>query len=163
MNVYSIYLIKMSSTSLKQKILGFSQRGHQLLEQLLQLEPLLRGSLARVETRCGKPNCWCAQSSKGHPHLRLTWSENGQMTTRKVPAQATERVQECTANYRRFRSLRRELLTFQARLQELLDQYEQSLIHEAQRPLNSLGFTSKMSPRTDRRQQKRRSKRKSNA
>lgn len=144
----------MSSPLLKQKIRKLAQRGHDLLDQLLQIQPLLRGSFTQIHTRCGKPNCWCAQSPKGHPHLRLTWSENGHLTTRKIPAQAAERVRELTQNYRQFRALRRQLLALQAQAQELLDHYEQSLITQAQRPLRSLGFTSKMSPRSDRRRQK---------
>jgi hypothetical protein len=41
----------------------------------------------------------------------------------------------------------------QAQMQELLDQYERNSITQAQGPLSSLGFTSKMSPRTGRRRQ----------
>ena len=144
----------MSSANLKQRIIVLQQRGRDLLDQLLQIQPLLRGSFTQVYTRCGKLNCWCAQSSKGHPHVRQTWSENGQLTTRKVPAQAAERIRELTGNYRKFRSLRRKVLGLQGRLQKLLDTYEQSLIAQAQRPLRSLGFTSKMSPRTYQRRQK---------
>ena len=152
--MYMLYLIKMSSADLKQRILGLQQRGRDLLDQLLQIQPLLRGSFTQVYTRCGKANCWCAQSSKGHPHLRLTWSENGQLTTRKVPVQAADQVRDLTGNYRQFRSLRRKLLALQAKMQELLDRYEKSLITQSQSPLRSLGFTAKMSPRTDRRRQK---------
>jgi len=89
----------MSSAKLKQRILDLQQRGRDLLDQLLQIQPLLRGSFTQVYTRCGKPNCWCAHSSRGHPHVRLTWSQSGQLTTRKVPAQAADRVRELTGNY----------------------------------------------------------------
>ncbi len=143
----------MSSADLKQRILGLRQQGRDLLDQLFQIQPLLRGSFSQVYTRCGKANCWCAHSAKGHPHLRLTWSENGVLTTRKVPAPAADQVRQLTGNYRQFRSLRRKLLGLQARMQDLLDQYEQSLITRAQRPLSSLGFTAKMSARTYQRRQ----------
>ena len=144
----------MSSALLRRRIGGLQQRGRDLLDQLLQLHPLLRGSFTQVYTRCGKSNCWCAHSAKGHPHLRLTWSENGLLTTRKVPPQAADQVRTSTGNYRQFRSLRRKLQALQTQMQDLLDQYEQNSIAQAQRPLNSLGFTSKMSPRKDRRRQK---------
>lgn len=139
----------MSSRSLKQQLLTLRQRGHDLLDQLLQVQPLLRGSFAQVHTRCGKANCWCARKTKGHPHLRLIWSENGQLTTRKVPPQAADRVQQLTDNYRQFRLLRRKLVELQAQMRDLLDQYERSSITQAQGPLNTLGVTLKMSPRTD--------------
>ena len=138
----------MSSAKLKQKILALQHQGGQLLEQLLQDQPLLRGSFTQVYTRCGKPNCWCAQSPKGHPHVRLTWSENGQLTTRKVPVQAVDRVRELTAHYRSFRSLHHQLLRLQAKMNDLLDRYEASLIAQARKPLRSLGFTPTMSPRS---------------
>ena len=138
----------MSSAKLKQKIVGLQQQGSELLDQLLQIEPLLRGSFTQVFTRCGKPTCWCAHSARGHPHVRLTWSENGQLTTRKVPAPAVDRVRELTGNYRQYRSLHRKLLKLQAKMEELLDRYEATLIAKAQRPLRSLGFTSTMSPRS---------------
>lgn len=144
----------MSSPSQKKIILKLAQRTHQLLEQLLEIQPLLRGSLTQVHTRCGKANCWCAASAQGHPHLRLTWSQCGQMTTRKVPAQLAQTLGEWTDNYRRFRSLRRKLVDLHIQLQVLLDGHEQSMILRAQRPLSSLGFNSKMSPRSDRRRQK---------
>lgn len=143
----------MSSANLQQKILGLQQRGGDRLDQLLQIRPLLRGCFSRVYTRCGKSNCWCAHRAKGHPHVRLTWSENGQLTTHKVPTPAIDQVRTLTGNYRKFRSLRRQLLSLQAQLQALLDRYEESLILQAQRPLKSLGFTSKMSARTDRKRQ----------
>ena len=144
----------MSSAKLKQRILDLQQRGCDLLDQFLQVQPLLRGSFTQVYTRCGKPNCWCAQSSRGHPHVRLTWSESGQLTTRKVPAQAADRVRELTGNYRQFRSLHRKLVSLQPQMQHLLEAYEASLIAQAQRPLRTLGFTSTMSARAYRNRQK---------
>jgi len=138
----------MSSAKLKRKIWDLQQQGRQLLEALLAIEPLLRGCLTQVFTRCGKPNCWCAQCPKAHPHVRLTWSENGRLTTRKVPPQAIPRVRELTGNYRAFRSLHRKRLKLQAQMEDLLDRYEASLIAQAQGPLRSLGFTSTMSARS---------------
>ncbi len=138
----------MSTGNLQRKILALQQRGRDLLDELFQIQPLLRGSFTQVYTRCGKPNCWCTHSPKGHPHVRLTWSENGQLTTRKVPTQAVDQVRELTGNYRRFRSLHRKLLRLQAQMEGLLDRYEASLIAQALRPLRSLGFTSTMSPRS---------------
>jgi hypothetical protein len=145
----------MSSVNLQQQIATLRQRGRELLDHLLQIQPLLRGSFTQVYTRCGKSNCWCAHSPKGHPHVRLTWSENGHVTTRKVPAPAADQVRKLTGNYRQFRALRRQLQALQARLQDLLDRYEQSLIVQAQRPLRAVGFSPKMSARTGKRRQNR--------
>src|SRR5450756_1389528 len=81
-----------------------------LLDQLLDSSPILRGSFSRIHTRCGKPNCWCAQAGKGHVHARITWSQDGQMVTRKVPEEFLDRVQQLTASYRQFRQSQRRLV-----------------------------------------------------
>ena len=76
----------MSSASLKKDLLTLLSDYQRLLRELLRGRPHLRGSFHQVYTRCGKPNCWCAKADKGHPHVRLTWSEAGNFVTRKVPA-----------------------------------------------------------------------------
>jgi hypothetical protein len=116
---------------------------------------MLRGSFSRISTRCGRANCWCAHSPKGHPHTRLTWSQNGQLTTRKVPADQKERVLEWTHNYRQFRARRRKLRALHRQIQNLLDQYEQALLAQTRKPLSFLASSSKMSAHHQPNQQKR--------
>ena len=137
----------MSSALLRKRLLVLNQRAGDLLEELLQIQPLLRGTFSQVQTRCGKANCWCAHNPKGHPHTRLTWSENGRITTRKVPPEAIERVVELTRNYRQFRTLRRKLQLLHAQLDARFDHYEEKLIGQGQRSLHSLGLTLQMSSR----------------
>jgi hypothetical protein len=132
-------------SSAKEKILILAGDHRQRLEKLLQVGPLLRGSFGRVFTRCGKPNCWCAQSKKGHPHTRMTWSQEGQMVTRRVPAPAAEKVLELTRNYRQFRFDRRTLLTLEAQIQRLLDRYEEALTNQVRRSFAFLDLNPKMS------------------
>ena len=124
----------MSSANFKKRLLTLVSRRSQLLDQLLEIRPILRGSFGRIHTRCGKPNCWCAQSDKGHPHARLTWSESGKMMTRKVPAEHTDEIVGLTQSYRKFRSLRRKFLALEEKILLQLDQYEKSLVTQARRP-----------------------------
>jgi hypothetical protein len=145
----------MSSASIRQKLWLLVPRRRGLLRQLLQDQSILRGSFNHVSTRCGKANCWCATDPKGHAHARLTWSEEGALTTRKVPSDYIKRVIKLTQNYRQFRSRRRKLTTIEARVQDLLDQYEKALIAEARKPLCFLALTPKMSTVQDRRRQTR--------
>lgn len=135
-------------SSVKDNLLfGVHEYEHRL-KKLLETGPMLRGSLGRVFTRCGKATCWCAQSPKGHPHTRMTWSQEGQMVTRKVPADAADQILELTHQYRRFRADRRALFALQVKLQSLLDRYEQSLTNQSQRSFPFLGLKSRMSRRS---------------
>jgi hypothetical protein len=124
------------------------------LEELLSSGALLRGSFCRVHTRCGKANCWCAKSPQGHRHTRLTWSEQGQMMTRSVPAEAIDQVVELTSNYRKFRRNRRKLLVLADRMEEQLEGFEQGLLRQGIELLTKLGFSAEMSPRKQNRRPK---------
>jgi hypothetical protein len=142
-------------SSLKEKILFGINEYEQRMKKLLEGGPMLRGSVGRVFTRCGKPTCWCAKSPQGHPHTRMTWSQEGQMVTRKVPAEAIQQILELTHQYRRFRSDRRTLLALQIKLQNLLDRYEETLTHQARRWFPGLRIISKMSRRSKKTRAKR--------
>src|SRR4029079_5447603 len=92
----------MSSIHLKKKLLKLLSERQCMLRQMLRSQPMLRGSFHRVYTRCGKINSWCAKAKKGHPHARLTWSEEGAMKTRKVRASEQKTVIKLTATYKKF-------------------------------------------------------------
>jgi hypothetical protein len=115
-----------------------------LLDQLLALPAGVRGTFSRIYTRCGKPTCWCAREPQGHPHTRLTWSENGTLITRKVPGDQIQEVLRLTANYRRFRALRRQLRELQGEIDRRLDRYEQDVTVRARRALKFLPPPPKM-------------------
>jgi hypothetical protein len=111
----------------RKKILAAEARRRNLFRQLLGPVEILRGSYALVYTKCGRSNCWCS-TGKGHPHPRITWKQCGQGTTRKVPRDQIDWIQKVTANYRRFRLQRREIVAIEATLQELLDQHELRMV-----------------------------------
>lgn len=135
----------MSSTVSKRELLVLLSRHGRLLKQILRPQRILRGSFHRVYTRCGKSNCWCAKAKKGHPHARLTWSEQGTMMTRKVGASEQKAVIKLTGSYRRFCEQRRELTALELQIQNRLDDYEKALIHETRKPLGLLPQKSPLS------------------
>ncbi len=124
-------IIKMSTTKYRKKLLALQRQQAKLFERLLEVRPILRGTVNRVYTRCGKPNCWCARDPKGHAHVRMTWSQEGKMITRKVPLADLARIRDLTENYRRFRSLRRRLGELHAQVKRMLDCYERSLVDDS--------------------------------
>ena len=135
----------MSSPSLKRKLLILLSVRARLLQQLLRQQRILRGSFHQVSTRCGKSNCWCAKARQGHTHARLTWSEEGTIITRKVPAGEAREIIKLTDNYRRFRAQRGQAAALDIKIQERLDQYEKVLIREVRKPLFFLAIPSKVS------------------
>jgi hypothetical protein len=130
----------MSSLRLEKTLRKLQGRHDQLLEELINTPPMLRGSFSRVSTRCGKPTCWCAQSAKGHRHTRLTWSEQGKLITRKVPEDQVDRVVELTGNHCRFRTRRRELARVQKQLLETIAKLESVVNEQTRKPLSYLAL-----------------------
>src|SRR5512146_2272073 len=118
----------MSSSVSKRQLLALLSRHSRLLRQLLRPQRILRGSFHQVYTRCGKSNCWCAKNKKGHPHARLTWSEEGTMMTRKVGASEQKAVIKLADAYKRFCEQRRQLTALELKIQNHLDDYEKALI-----------------------------------
>ena len=143
----------MSSASLKNDLIDLLSQYQHLLGKLLRGRPHLRGSFHQVYTRCGKPNCWCAKADKGHPHLRLTWSDAGNFVTRKVPAAEKDQVTKLTDNYRQFREQRRRLTALAFQIDECLDQYEKALTEEVRKPLVFLTSSAQLSAQRGRRLQ----------
>lgn len=137
----------MSTLSAQKKIRQIRQRQAAAIEGLLASPPMLRGALVRVSTRCGKPTCWCAAGPEGHEHTRLSWSQDGRRTTRKVPLEERQRVRTLTLDYRRFRHLRRKLVRLQRELHDAVVAFEAALIEQTRRPLAYLAIAQNPTPK----------------
>ncbi len=88
-------------------------RRDQLAASLAGIDDLRPGFLTARFRKCGKPNCHCAQKgSPGHgPSYSLTHRVGGKTVTQVIPqGPAVERAQAQIAEYRRFRSLVREMI-----------------------------------------------------
>jgi hypothetical protein len=117
---------------------GLERQRQKIVSELLCYDELLRGSFATVYTKCGKDTCWC-KDGKGHPHSRLTWNEEGQGYTRKVPKDEIPWILEATEHYRQFRLLRRRLKELEARSKSILDQLEEQTVERTRKPKLYLG------------------------
>jgi hypothetical protein len=138
----------MSSTVFRKKLRTLASDYGRLLRQLLRYEQMLRGSFHQVYTRCGKENCWCAKAKKGHPHTRLTWTEEGLMVTRKVGASEQKTVIKLTEAYKRFGDQRRELTALHQQIQDRLDDYEKAVVRQSRKPLGLLPGKSSLSAKS---------------
>ena len=132
------------STAKYRKILrDLQRRQERLIGELLDVPPLLKGTVNKIYTRCGKPSCWCADSPGGHAHIRITWNQNSKTVTRKIPADKLSRVRNLTDNYRNFRSLRRQLSELNIQIKQMLDCYQTALIEDSRARMPFLGFSTK--------------------
>jgi hypothetical protein len=128
----------MSSSFLRKKLRTLASDYGRLLRQILRPEQMLRGSFHQVYTRCGKMNCWCAKAKKGHPHTRLTWTEEAVMMTRKVGTAERKAVLKLTEAYKRFGEQRRQLTALHQQIQDRLDDYEKAIVRQSRKPLGLL-------------------------
>ena len=95
---------------------------------LLPPRQLVKGTVYKLNTRCGKPSCHCA-SDVGTLHSSpvLSWSEKGATRLRTLPAGERARFRKLTENYRRFRQARAALVKIHRRMLDTIDRLEKSL------------------------------------
>lgn len=132
----------MSRASTRKKIQRLEHHRARVVSELLKVRVMLRGSFTVVHTKCGKPNCWCMDQKKGHPHARLTWSEQGRPVTRKVPRDNISWIRDVTDAYRRFRLLRRQLNRLEVEIKQLLDEIEKTVTKETRKGKDFLTVTA---------------------
>ena len=78
----------------------------------------LRGTLSPRASKCGKPNCHCAQGQL-HPSLYLVQSRAGKLRQICVPKAWQERVRQAVADYQQMQQLIEEISELEwERLQE---------------------------------------------
>lgn len=147
--------------SSKKKIRNAEKKRQSIISALLDVSSMVRGSYALVHTKCGRRNCWCSQEKEGHPHSRITWSEQGQSVTRKVPSEDIDWIQEVTSNYKDFRRLRRELLQLENQIRRLLDAYESEVVRKTRKGRAYLQVKTRNCRKGVRRAAKRNTRRKS--
>jgi len=110
-----------------QRIKTLEERRQQLIEELLQVEQMLRGSFGVAYRRCGTPTCWCADSY-GHPINRITWSEKSVSKTKSIREEDIVWVKEQTDAYRRFRKNRKALREVERKINSALDAVEEKTV-----------------------------------
>lgn len=110
-----------------QRIKTLEERRQRIMEELLQLEQMLRGSFGVAYRRCGTPTCWCADSD-GHPVNRITWTEHSVSRTKAIREEDIAWVKERTDNYRRFRNNRKALRELDRQINSALDAVEEKSV-----------------------------------
>lgn len=78
------------------------------IKELANAKPMIQGSLCKVGTRCGNPNCRCARGEKHTAHI-LTRKVRGKTRTNYVPVGMLEEVEAWAREYRRVKELMKEI------------------------------------------------------
>ena len=108
-----------------------------LIENLLEVRELLKGSVYELKTRCGKPSCHCAAPDGArHSSPVLSWSHRGKTQLRSLPAKELDRIRRLTENYRQFRQGRAALVKLHQRTLTTIDRLEKALRLPPPRPVS---------------------------
>ena len=144
-----IYSIKEASAvpsrsdraSRQRQLLGELQDQHrQLVETLVGIRELLKGSVYELKTRCGKLSCHCAAPDGArHTTPVLSWSDRGKTQLRSLPAKELDRLRHLTGDYRQFRQARAALVKLQRRTLATVDRLEKALRLPPPRPASKRG------------------------
>jgi transcription initiation factor TFIID subunit TAF12 len=124
--------------SRQRQFLGeIEDRHRQLVESLIEIRELLKGSVYELKTRCGKPSCHCAAPDGArHTTPVLSWSDQGKTQLRSLPAKEVDRLRRLTESYRQFRQARAALVRLQQRLLTTIDRLEKALRLPPPRPVS---------------------------
>jgi len=99
------------------------RRFRQPLQALIELFPIVAGSLVKQYVLCGKPGCRCQRGEKHGPLYYLYWREQGRSRSLYIPREKVAELRRQIQNYRRLqkelaRLVRRQLREWQRNLQE---------------------------------------------
>jgi hypothetical protein len=107
----------------------FEEQYRRRLQDLLAPRELLKGSVYRLKTRCGKPSCRCA-SPQGprHSTLVLSWSQGGRTRLRSLAGSDLIRWRRLSEAYRRFRQARAQLVKVHGQILRAIHRLQQALL-----------------------------------
>ena len=120
------------------QLLGeLADQHRQLVETLLAIRELLKGSVYELKTRCGKPSCHCAAPDGArHTTPVLSWSDRGKTQLRLLPAKEVDRTRRLAEDYRQFRQARAALVKLHRRVLATVDRLEKTLRLAPPRPVS---------------------------
>lgn len=104
-----------------------------LLSELQLIGHMIRGTYVETHRKCGKPNCWCANDSKGHPGYQISWTKNARSRSKAIPREDIFWIKEMTGNYRKWRTIRSNIRKLEEELRNLIDKLEDDIIKNTEK------------------------------
>ena len=104
-----------------------------LLSELQLIGHMIRGTYVETHRKCGKPTCWCAKESKGHPSYQISWTKDAKSRSKAIPREDILWIKEMTSNYRKWRTIRANIRKLEDELRILIDKLEDDIIKKTEK------------------------------
>ena len=104
-----------------------------LLSDLQRIEHMIRGTYVETHRKCGKPTCWCADETKGHPSYQISWTKDAKSRSKAIPREDILWIKEMTGNYRKWRTIRSNIRKLEEELRNLIDKLEYDNIKKTEK------------------------------
>ena len=104
-----------------------------LLSDLELIRHMIRGTYVETHRKCGKPTCWCAKESKGHPSYQISWTKDAKSRSKAIPKEDIVWIKEMTDNYRKWRTIRSNIRKSEDELRILIDKLENDIIKKTEK------------------------------
>jgi len=107
------------------KIKSLLEEINQIANEMTNVSNMVDGYFGVTHRKCGKPNCRCSgKEEKGHPFMRIVYSEQNKMKTKVIPQKDKEWIKKMTDNYRNYKQNFQKLRLCNKELYELLKKHE---------------------------------------
>lgn len=113
------------------KLSGYRVKMRQLMAEQVKLgniiinrDPLLKGTIYKMTTKCGKSGCKCETEGLLHSAWRITRSHRGKTQSKCLGKENLAEYQRLTRNYFRFRQARARLVKIYSQQIELINLIE---------------------------------------
>ena len=90
----------------------------------LAREPIMRGSVYELHTKCGKPSCRCAEGAELHSCMVISWTARGRKRLRSISKDKLTELVALTQRYQRFRKARARFIEVHAKMLAIIDELE---------------------------------------
>jgi len=114
---------KKKFSQLRQSLRRLSDEIGQLVEPYFSNQPVTKGSVYELKTKCGKPGCKCTQGQLHH-RMVVSASEKGKTKLRAIPRGFLVEVQIKVSRYQELRRTRTRLVEVHKKMLQVMDNME---------------------------------------
>ena len=114
---------KHTFSQLRQSLGRLAGEVRQLINPFFSDNPVIKGSVYELKTKCGKPGCRCAQGEL-HRRMVVSASEKGKTQLRAIPRGFLVEVQDKVRRYQELRRVRVRLIEVHKNMLQLMDEME---------------------------------------